>query len=105
LAACIARSDVVVLPYRQATQSGIIQLAFGLGTPVITTNVGGLADVVEDGQTGFIVPPEDPGALAAAIIKFFDDDLGPRFQKQIEEEKQRFSWNLLLQAIEELVES
>ena len=71
LAACLDKAAVVVLPYRSATQSGVIQLAFGREKPVITTNVGGLAEVVSDGQTGLVVPPEDPAALAAAVQPFF----------------------------------
>jgi len=47
-------SDVVVLPYVTATQSGIVQIAYGLNRPVITTNVGGLPEVVKDGKTGFL---------------------------------------------------
>src|SRR5439155_654614 len=63
--------DAVVLPYRSATQSGVIPLAYAMECPVITTRVGGLAEVVEDGGTGLLVPPDDPAALAAAIGKFY----------------------------------
>ena len=62
-----ARADIVVLPYRSATGSGVIPLAYHYGKPVIATNVGGLPDVVEDGGTGWLVPPESPDHLAAAI--------------------------------------
>jgi len=62
-------AEVVVLPYVSATQSAVIQLAFGFGKPVITTRVGGLHEVVQDGVTGLIVPPQDEMALADAIIR------------------------------------
>jgi glycosyltransferase involved in cell wall biosynthesis len=88
--------DVVVLPYRSATQSAIVQLAFGLGKPVITTNVGGLAEVVVDGRTGLVVPPENPVALAATINHFFREDLGPQLTKNIQIEASRFSWQQLI---------
>jgi glycosyltransferase involved in cell wall biosynthesis len=69
--AFIDRADVVVLPYKNATQSGVIQAAFGRNTPVITTDVGGLAEVVENGRNGFIVPDNDPLGLSKTIVGFF----------------------------------
>lgn len=99
LAACLQRADVVVLPYRHATQSGIIQLAFGQKKPVITTDVGGLSEVVEDGKTGLIVPPEDPEALAAAINRFFREELGPDFSENIARGEDRFEWERLVDAL------
>lgn len=68
-------SEVVALPYIAATQSAVVQLAFGFGKPVITTRVGGLHEVVQDGQTGLIVPPQDEVALAGAIVRFLREDM------------------------------
>ncbi len=102
LAACFQRADVVVLPYRSATQSGIIQLAFGQGKPVITTSVGGLPEVVRHGETGLVVPPEDPAALAAAIEHFFAEEMGPPMSEKIVQENGRFAWEHLIQHLEEL---
>lgn len=65
-------SDVVVLPYREATQSGILNIAYGCLKPVIVTRVGGLAEFVDEDRTGLIVPPESPDALADAIVRFFE---------------------------------
>jgi glycosyltransferase involved in cell wall biosynthesis len=67
-----ATADVVILPYREATQSGIVSMAFALEKPVIATNVGALAETVTDELTGLLVPPENPQALAAAVRRFFD---------------------------------
>jgi glycosyltransferase involved in cell wall biosynthesis len=103
LTACITRASVVVLPYRQATQSGIIQLAFGLTKPVITTDVGGLPEVVEHGRTGLIVPPDDPAALAQAIETFFEQDLGQAMTREIESRQDRFAWSHLVEQLEHLV--
>ncbi|MDX1531127.1 MAG: glycosyltransferase, partial [Rhodothermales bacterium] len=64
-------ADLVVQPYRSATQSGVAQVAFGFGRPVVTTNVGGLAEAVPDGEAGLVVPPEEPAALARAVVRFF----------------------------------
>lgn len=94
LAACIDRCDVVVLPYRSATQSAVVQLAFGRGKPVITTNVGGLGEVVMDGRTGLVIPPENTVALAEALLHFFAQDLGIKFQQFIVQEMGAFSWKL-----------
>ncbi|HFQ93303.1 MAG TPA: glycosyltransferase [Anaerolineae bacterium] len=92
LAACIDRADVVVLPYRSATQSAIIQTAFGRHTPVITTDVGGLGEVVEDGRTGLVVPPGNTMALAIAIISYFSNKSQNIFTTNIEISKHCFSW-------------
>lgn len=62
-----AACDVVVCPYRQASQSGVVQLAFAHGRPVAATAVGGLAEAVVERATGALAAPRDPGALAAAI--------------------------------------
>ena len=51
-----------MLPYRSATQSGIIQVAYQLERPVVCTRVGGLDEMLTDGETGLLVPPEDEGA-------------------------------------------
>jgi glycosyltransferase involved in cell wall biosynthesis len=62
-----ARADVVVLPYRSATGSGVLALAYHYGKPALATRVGGLADGVVDGKTGWLVAPDSPDALAQAI--------------------------------------
>jgi glycosyltransferase involved in cell wall biosynthesis len=104
LASCIDRANVVVLPYRSATQSAMVQTAFGRGKPVITTNVGGLAEAVEDGRTGLVVPPEDPQALAEAIMTYFDHDLEDVFSRNMGGEDGRFSWQALVSRIETLIQ-
>ncbi|HYE78730.1 MAG TPA: glycosyltransferase, partial [bacterium] len=95
-----AQADVVVLPYRSATQSGIVQIAYGFDLPVIVTRVGGLPEVVEEGGTGLIVPPEDPAALAEAIIRFFREGGRARYVERIREYRKRFDWSALVDRIE-----
>ncbi len=68
------RASVVVGPYRDATQSGIVASAFGNGRPVVVSAVGGLPDFVTHGRDGFVVPPDDPAALAAALAPLLADD-------------------------------
>lgn len=94
--------DVVVLPYHTATQSGIVQVAYQVDAPVICTDVGGLAEVVVDGQTGFVVPPENPQALAESILRFYEEDCEERFRSAVRQEKKKYSWEPLVGAIEEL---
>jgi len=85
-------ADLVVLPYRSASQSGIAQTAFAFERPVVVTAVGGLPDVVEDGITGYVVPPHDPAALAAAITRFFGSDDASRMPQAIRASARRFTW-------------
>lgn len=68
-----SESSIVVLPYVEASQSGVIPIAYTHGKPVIATTVGGLPDMVEDGRTGLLVPPRDVEKLAAAIIQLLHD--------------------------------
>lgn len=68
------QSTVVVLPYRSATQSGIVPMAYAYGRPVVATPVGAVAELVRDGETGLLVPPEDPQALADALVALLSDE-------------------------------
>ena len=86
-------ADVVVLPYTSATQSGIVQIAFGLGTPVITTDVGGLPEAVDHGKTGLVVPAQDPQRLATAILDYYQRDLERGFREEIGLQTNRFAWD------------
>ncbi|MBC7187178.1 MAG: glycosyltransferase [Calditrichaeota bacterium] len=93
-------ADVVVLPYLSATQSGIVQIAYHFNKPVITTDVGGLPDEVVHGATGFVVPANDPKALASAIVSYFAEKKEHSFAEQIAQHKRRYSWDRLAEAIE-----
>jgi D-inositol-3-phosphate glycosyltransferase len=95
-------ADVVVLPYVSASQSGIVQIAYNYGRPVITTRVGGLPEVVRDGRTGFLVPPADPEALAAAVIRFFDEDWAERLSAGAAEARGAYGWERLAETVEKL---
>lgn len=84
--------DVVVLPYLSATQSAIVQIAYGFDKPVIVTQVGGLPDVVDEGVTGYLVPPGDPDSLAGAMVEFFTHGDADAFEKNIHAARDKFSW-------------
>lgn len=81
--------DLAVFPYRSASQSGPLTVAYSYGVPVIATKVGGLPDVVMEGESGFLVEPERPDLLAEAIIKFFDN---PIKSSQVKAFASRLSW-------------
>ncbi len=98
-------ADAVILPYRSATQSGIAQIAYNFGTPVIATDVGGLHEVVLHDRTGLIVPPERPDALAEAILQFYQSGKAPLYRDNIQKERHRYSWHNLVQSIEELAKA
>jgi glycosyltransferase involved in cell wall biosynthesis len=95
-------ADVVVLPYRSATQSGVTHVAYALGVPVITTDVGGLAETVRPGETGLVVPPEDPQALAEAVVRYFAQGLAPRLGAGVAALRQAHSWETLADRVIEL---
>ena len=97
-----AAADVCVLPYVSATQSGVAKVAYGFGTPVITTDVGGLAEEVIDGETGYVVSPHDPGAIAAAVERFCGERGEHDFVTAIGHLRTTLSWEPLLEALEEM---
>ena len=97
-----AACDLVVVPYESATQSGIVQIAFGFEKPVVATNVGGLPDVVEDGETGYVVEPGRPELLTAAVINFFVHGKAVKFQDSIRKAANQFSWERMRETVEEL---
>ena len=74
VAPLLALATVVVYPYVSSTQSASIQAAYAVGKPVVATRVGGLPDIVEDGQSGFLVSPSSPSELSAAILKITQDE-------------------------------
>jgi glycosyltransferase involved in cell wall biosynthesis len=97
-------ADVVVLPYTSATQSAVIPIAYSFERPVITTKVGGLPEVVIDDQTGFLVDPADPMALAEAIVRYYREGQQAVFAEGIRKERERLSWGRFIDAIEALCE-
>ena len=96
-------ADLVVQPYISATGSGVIQTAFGFNKPVVATTVGSLPEVIEDRKTGYLVPPKAPHEIARAIIEFFCEGNKQAFYENIERAKYKFSWNRMVDVIEELV--
>ena len=90
-------ADVVIQPYRNATQSGVTPLAYHFEKPMIVTNVGALPDYVPDKKAGLVAEPNAP-SLSAAIAQYFE--LGEAyFLPQLREEKKKYSWTILINEI------
>jgi D-inositol-3-phosphate glycosyltransferase len=92
-------ADVLVLPYREIFQSGVIFLGYSFGLPVLAADVGSLKEEIVDGKTGFVFRPEDPIDLASAIERFFASDLFAnlnRRRRDIQDfARERHSWELV----------
>ena len=71
LAGFLKKTLFAICPYKDATQSGVVQTAFSTGTPVVATNVGAMAEVIDDGITGYLVPRCDSANLAEKIIYLY----------------------------------
>lgn len=97
-------ADVTVLPYVSATTSGVVQVAYQYGCPVIASSVGGLPEAVEDGKTGYLVKPCDSGELLKKIKQFFQEMDTINWQENIEREQEKYSWDRMLEGIEVLWE-
>jgi glycosyltransferase involved in cell wall biosynthesis len=96
-------ADVVILPYRSATQSGILNVAYGFYKPVIVTDVGGLAEFVDEGKTGFIVKPNSTEAIAEGVQKFLSVKGKVNFTAHIEERNRKNSFNQLPEVFEKIL--
>ena len=93
----LSAADAVIQPYRNATQSGVTPLAYHFEKPMVVTNVGGLPDLVPDGQAGLVSAP-DPRAIADAILRIYQ--LGDQqFIPHLRREKEKYSWKALVESI------
>jgi len=101
VASYFCAADLVVQPYKTATQSGVTQIAYHFEIPMITTNVGGLAEIVPDGKVGYVVEP-DIDQIAKGILRFYQEKDHLDFRKYIQEEKGKYSWERMLSAIHNL---
>ena len=97
---CFHASDLVVLPYWDASQSAVVPLAMACGKGVVATRVGGLPDLVEDEVTGLLVPPRDAAALAAAIARALDR--APLLGRAARKAAERLDWHAAAIAIADL---
>lgn len=90
-------ADLVVQPYKSATQSGVTQIAYHFERPMLVTRVGGLPEIVPDGKAGYVAEPS-PAAVAEALERFLGPQT-PDFSEGIREEKSKYSWSKMTAAI------
>jgi glycosyltransferase involved in cell wall biosynthesis len=95
-------ADLVVQPYKSATQSGVTQIAYHFNKPMIITNVGGLGEFVPDGKVGYVVEPSEK-EIADAIFRFFKEKKEAEFSVNSTIEKQKYSWQKMVQSIESII--
>jgi D-inositol-3-phosphate glycosyltransferase len=94
-------ADLVVQPYKSATQSGVTQIAFHFEKPMLVTDVGGLREIVQDGICGYVVKPEK-AKITEAILDYFDNDRKSVFTEGVKKEKEKFSWDKMTGSIIEV---
>lgn len=96
-------ADLVVQPYRNATQSGVSQIAYHFDKPMLVTDVGGLAELIPDGKAGYVTAAE-PKAIADALVDFFTHEREEEFKAHLPELKKQFSWQSMIGAIRQLAQ-
>lgn len=102
VARCFRAADVLVAPYRSASQSGVVRIANSFALPVIVSSAGGLGEMVHPDKTGLIVAPGCPEELSRAISRFFEERLAERFRPHLEAQRTEYTWDPLTQYIEQL---
>ncbi|MDP4965619.1 MAG: glycosyltransferase [Salibacteraceae bacterium] len=90
--------DVVVQPYKDATQSGVTQIAYHFEKPMIVTNVGGLAEIVPHGKSGFVCEP-NAKSLAETLVNVLQPGMVDQLTEGTKEEKKRFTWETMVESI------
>jgi len=95
-------ADVVLQPYKNATQSGVSQVAYHFERPMLVTEVGGLAELIPAGEVGYVVPPR-AAAIAEALVDFFTHpEKQALFEAGTRRVKQQFSWPVMVAALKEV---
>lgn len=94
-------ADIVVQPYKNATQSGVTQIGYHFDKPMLVTNVGALAEIIPDQKVGYVVEP-DENEISKALIDFFTNHRQREFEVNVLEEKKKFSWSRMTESILEV---
>lgn len=91
-------ADMIVQPYKSATQSGVTQIGYHFNKPMLVTNVGGLSEIIPDRKIGYVVEPQ-ANEISEALIDFYENGRKSAFEKQVIVEKERFAWSNMTKAI------
>jgi glycosyltransferase involved in cell wall biosynthesis len=107
VASLFQRSALAVLPYSEMSgMSGVLNVAYAFGKPVVVSDVGGLEEAVESGKTGLLVPSRDSQALADAVIRLLtDSDLRTEMEKNVHQKAEELSWDTIARKHLELYHS
>jgi len=97
-------SDLIVQPYKSATQSGVTQIAYHFEKPMVVTDVGGLAEIVPNGKAGYVVQP-DATSIADAIVNFYKGKKPRSFTEGIQSEKSQYSWSNMTRSVRKAAEN
>ena len=100
---CFGAADIIVQPYKSATQSGVTQIAYHFEKPMLVTNVGGLAEIVPDGKVGYVVEP-DSAQIADALVDFFENSRQEQFTEGILTEKKQYAWSNMTRSVRKAAE-
>lgn len=95
-------SEMVVQPYKSATQSGVTQIAYHFEKPMLVTNVGGLGEIIPNGKVGYVVEP-NPSAIADALFDFCENDRYNMFEEGVLDEKKKYQWSNMTAAIKKML--
>lgn len=95
-------SEMVVQPYKSATQSGVTQIAYHFEKPMLVTNVGGLGEIIPNGKVGYVVEP-NPSSIADALVDFCENDRYDMFVEGVREEKKKYQWSNMTVAIKKML--
>ena len=94
-------ADLIVQPYKTATQSGVTQVAFHFEKPMLVTNVGGLGEIVHDHQMGYACEPT-PEAIAADLKDYFESNRQKAYTAYLQKEKTKYAWSNMTKAFLEI---
>ncbi len=97
-------ADLIVQPYRSATQSGVTQIAYSFDKPMVVTNVGGLPEMVTDGVSGFVTDV-NPNAIANAVDRFYVEQLAIPFTAGVQSEKNKFGWDKMIATVKDIYQT
>ena len=96
-------ADIIVQPYKSATQSGVTQIAYHFEKPMLVTDVGGLAEIVPDGKVGYVVNPVE-NEIADALVDFFENNRQDQFTDGILAEKKQYAWSNMTRSVRKAAE-
>lgn len=94
-------ADIVALPYKSATQSGVTQIGYHFEKPMLVTNVGGLPEIIPHKKVGYVVEPK-PSEITEALLDFFNENRKETFEENVRKEKKKYTWDKMVMAVENI---